>query len=153
MHTYLYPPPAAPLPPPRKNSLLPFKIWFPLLFALSLLRGSDSKAQGQRPTMSRSNFSLMARTTDVVPSASSTVFSTYTTPLVVPVPAPELLQQLLVPRLIAPAHPNLIPELEPHHRQRHGPGLRHPRRVRQRLAVVSATQKVERRSLEQAHRR
>jgi hypothetical protein len=110
--------------------------------------GSPSPSPPRRPTMSRSNFSLMARTTDAVPSASSTVFSTYTTPLVVPVPAPELLQQLLVPRLVAPAHPNPVPELEPHHRQRHGPGLRHPRRVRQRLAVVGATQKVERRPLE-----
>uniref|UniRef100_A0A0A9C434 Uncharacterized protein n=1 Tax=Arundo donax TaxID=35708 RepID=A0A0A9C434_ARUDO len=33
----------------------------------------------RRPTMSRSNFSLMDRTTDAVPSPSSTVFSTNTT--------------------------------------------------------------------------
>ncbi|OQU78605.1 hypothetical protein SORBI_3008G008701 [Sorghum bicolor] len=41
--------------------------------------GSLSASPPRRPTMSRSNFSLMARTTDAVPSASSTVFSTYTT--------------------------------------------------------------------------
>lgn len=140
--------PGMPSTPPLSSPINPKPPYSPLDFAME---GDEASTPPPPPWMQ--NSSLMARTTDAVPSASSTVFSTYTTPLVVPVPAPELLQQLLVPRLVAPAHPNPVPELEPHHRQRHGPGLRHPRRVRQRLAVVSATQKVERRSLEQAHRR
>ncbi|PWZ04651.1 hypothetical protein Zm00014a_006768 [Zea mays] len=67
------------------------------------MEGDEASTPPPPPWMQ--NSSLMARTTDAVPSASSTVFSTYTTPLVVPVPAPELLQQLLVPRLASSRPP------------------------------------------------